>query len=126
MTEGSTRVLAITSDLFFMPKVQAIAQAAGCGFSWIDQPLTPAQFCAQLAAAPTALVLLDLGSALPWQGWLTAAKAEAALAAVPWLAYGPHTDAPRLAAARKAGVYKVVPRSQFAKALSEMLSGQKA
>jgi len=117
-----TRILAISTDLFFMPKIEAAAKTAGYGFEWLDSPLGADEFASQLAAQPTALVVLQLGTNLPWQEWLPAAKADPALAAVPWLAFGPHTDARLLAAARRAGVHKVVARSQFAQALGEMLT----
>ncbi|MBX3045790.1 MAG: hypothetical protein KF698_02210 [Anaerolineales bacterium] len=120
------RVLAISNDLFFMPQVEAAAKAAGYRFEWLDAALTEDEFVARLAAVPTALVVLDLSTRLPWQQWLPAAKAQAATAGVAWLAFGPHTEAKLLAAARKAGAAKVVARSQFAQALPEMLAGIQA
>ncbi len=116
------RVLAISNDLFFMPQVEAAAKAAGHSFEWLDAPLSQADFLARLTAQPTSLVVLDLTTRLPWQEWLPAAKVDAATAAVAWLAFGPHTDAPTLAAARKAGAAKAVARSQFAQALHTMLA----
>ncbi len=120
------RVLAISNDLFFMPQVEAAAKAAGHSFEWLDAPLSQADFLTHLAAAPTALVVLDLTTRLPWREWLPAAKAQAETSSVAWLAFGPHTDAPTLAVARKAGAAKAVARSQFAQALREMLNGIKA
>lgn len=116
------RVLAISTDLFFMPQVEAAAKAAGYGFEWLDTSLSAEEFAGKLAAQPTALVVLQLGTNLPWQEWVPAAKAQAATAQVPWLAFGPHTDAKLLAAARKAGVHKVVARSQFARELQAALA----
>ncbi|MCW5874233.1 MAG: hypothetical protein KIS88_06265 [Anaerolineales bacterium] len=122
MENSAIRVLAISTDLFFMPQVEAAAKAAGYSFEWLDAPLSPEAFASQLAAAPTALVVLDLGTRLPWQEWLPAAKAHAAVSDIRWLAFGPHTDAKLLVAARKAGVAKAVARSQFAETLRTMLS----
>lgn len=122
MTEGSTRVLVISNDLFFMPQIEGAAKAAGFTFEWIDTPVSDEEFVARLAAAPTTLVVLELATRLPWQQWLPAAKAHEALAGIQWLAFGPHTDAKLLGAARKAGVHKVVARSKFAEALREMLA----
>lgn len=116
------RVLAISNDLFFMPQIEGAAKAVGFMFDWIDAPLSDEEFVARLAAVPTTLVVLELATRLPWQQWLLAAREQPALAGIRWLAFGPHTDAKLLSAARKAGVHKVVARSQFAQALHEILS----
>jgi hypothetical protein len=77
---------------------------------------------ADLQADPPALIVLDLNTSLPWPEWLPAAKADAALGAVPWLAFGSHMNPRRLAAARHAGADRVVPKSQFAETLQDELS----
>jgi hypothetical protein len=118
----TSRVLAIGSDLFFMPQIEAAAKQAGLAFEWLDQPLTELEFIEKLTAAPTALVVLDLNTSLPWPHWLPAAKAAAATRGVPWLAFGSHMNPRRLAAARHAGAEKVVPKSQFAEALTAQLA----
>lgn len=123
MENNASRVLAISNDLFFMPQIAAQAKAAGLQFEWLDTAVSEADFMSRLAAAPTALVVLDLATTLPWQPWLAAARADASTASIRWLAFGPHTDAPRLAAARKAGVDKVAARSKFAAELNKMLAG---
>lgn len=120
-TDVHKRVLAIGSDMFFMPQIEAAAKAAGLAFEWLDAALTDEDFVAKLSAQPTALVVLDLNTSLPWPHWLPAAKARAATAGVPWLAFGSHLNPRRLAAARHAGAHKAVPKSQFAAALQEML-----
>jgi hypothetical protein len=118
----TSRVLAIGSDLFFLPQIEAAAKQAGLAFEWLDQPLTELEFIEKLTAAPTVLVVLDLNTSLPWPHWLPAAKAAAATRGVPWLAFGSHMNPRRLAAARHAGAEKVVPKSQFAEALTAQLA----
>lgn len=119
---NSSLILAIGSDLFFMPQIEAAARAAGLGFEWLDQPLSEVEFIQKLAGVPTALVVLDLNTSLPWPHWLPAAKAAAATRAIPWLAFGSHMNPRRLAAARHAGAEKVVPKSQFAAELAAQLA----
>jgi hypothetical protein len=120
------RLLALGSDLFFMPQIEAAAKEAALAFEWLDQPLNDPEFLAKLAAQPTALIVLDLNTSLPWPHWLPAAKADPASAAVPWLAFGSHMNPRRLAAARHAGAERAVPKSQFADALREMVAEIKA
>lgn len=115
------RLLAIGSDLFFMPQIEAAAKQAGLAFEWLDAPLTNDEFIARVAAQPTALIVLDLNTSLPWPHWLPAAKAAAAIRGVPWLVFGSHMNPRRLAAARHAGAEKVVPKSQFAETLAAQL-----
>lgn len=118
----SKRVLAIGTDLFFMPQIGNSAQAAGFRFDWVETALSPAEFVQVLAARPTALVVLDLTCNLPWQTWLPAARDQAALAGVPWMAFGRHDNPASLKVAREAGMDKVAVRAQLNKALRETLA----
>jgi hypothetical protein len=117
-----SRVLALGSDLYFVPQIQSAAEAAGFSFAWLDSYRPTQELLADLRADPPALIVLDLNTSLPWPEWLPAAKADPALAAVPWLVFGSHMNPRRLAAARHAGADRVVPKSQFAAALQEELS----
>lgn len=119
---AAKRVLAFGSDLYFVPQIQSAAQAAGFSFDWIDAYQPTGELLAALHKDPPALIVLDLNTSLPWPEWLPAVKADANLAAVPWLVFGSHMNPRRLAAARHVGADRVVPKSQFAAALQEELS----
>lgn len=118
------RVLALGSDMFFMPQIQSAAEAAGFTFEWIDSYRPTADLLSNLQADLPALIVLDLNTSLPWPEWLPAAKADPALVLVPWLVFGSHMNPRRLAAARHAGADRVVPKSQFAEALKEELAAR--
>lgn len=115
-------ILALSTDLFFAPKIRDAAQAAGFGFEILDQYKTVAEFLALVNERQPALIILDLNSSLPWPEWLPAAKSETQAKATPWLAYGSHMNPRRLAAARHAGADKVVPKSQFNAELPQLIS----
>jgi CheY-like chemotaxis protein len=123
MTE-QPRILAIISDLFFSSRVGSTLKALGYRATWLERPDAypdAAAFAAALAADLPALVILDLNSPLPWADWLTAAKAEPATAAIPWLAFGSHMETATLAAAKRAGAERVVARSKFSAELAELV-----
>lgn len=115
-------ILALISDLFFVSRVQAAARQAGLDFVALDTYKAAAEFTDLLHQRQPALIVLDLNSSLPWPDWLPAAKADAQLAGIPWLVFGSHMNPRRLAAARHAGADKVVPKSQFAEELGEMIA----
>jgi DNA-binding NarL/FixJ family response regulator len=114
-------VLALISDLFFVSRVQSASQAAGLRFESLDSYKTVAEFLDLLHQRKPALIVLDLNSALPWPEWLPAVKADRLTRDIPWLAFGSHMNPRRLAAARHAGADKVVPKSEFAVRLNEMI-----
>ncbi len=115
-------ILGLITDLFFVTRSNEIAKALGYETEWLDVPEEPSAFIARLQNGPPALIVLDLNTSLPWPHWIRAAKADAATAAVPWLAFGSHMNPRRLAAARHAGADKVVPKSQFDAELRELLT----
>jgi len=114
-------ILALISDLFFVTRVQEAAKAAGFEFMALSEYKPAKEFLEILQRKNPQLIMLDLNSALPWAEWLPAAKAEKQSKRIPWLAFGSHMNPRRLAAARHAGVDKVVPKSLFAEELQKML-----
>ena len=118
---GQPHLLALISDLFFVTRVAAAARQAGYSFEGLDTYRTIDDFLEILHARPPALIVLDLNSALPWAEWLPAAKSDPLTSSIPWLAFGSHMNPKRLAAARRAGVDRVVPKSQLTAELNELL-----
>ena len=114
-------VIALVSDLYFIPQIEAAAEQAGHLFEWLDSYKPIPEFLDLLRTKSPALIILDLNSSIPWPEWLPAAKADPALVVIPWLAFGSHMNPRRLAAARNAGADKVVPKSQFSAELSSLI-----
>ncbi len=102
MTER--RAVAIVADLMFSSRIEA--NAAGTGWR-VDVAPDPAAATRALATA-AALVLVDLHTPGIDIAHIVAAAGEA-----PVIAFGRHTDAAALRAARLAGCAKVLPRSDF-------------
>src|SRR5512140_1342577 len=110
-----SQTIAITvSNLIFQSRVRAAAIDLGFDVVYAD---TPATFDAAIGRRP-GLVVVDLKE-LNLDPIDAVARAKAAGAAV--LAFGPHTDAETLRAARTAGADLAVPRSRFKAELPELL-----
>ncbi|MEX1071740.1 MAG: hypothetical protein WEC37_03850, partial [Anaerolineales bacterium] len=119
--QAESLIIALVSDLYFIPQIETAANQAGYSFEWLDSYKPVAEFIEHLKTKSPALIILDLNSSIPWPEWLPAAKSDAHLAAIPWLAFGSHMNPRRLAAARNAGADKVVPKSQFSAELSDLI-----
>ncbi len=102
------------SNLIFQSRVRAAALDLGLDVAYAD---TPPTFEAAMEHRP-AIVVVDLKE-LNLDPIDAIARAKAAGAAV--LAFGPHTDAETLRAARAAGADLAVPRSRFKSELPELL-----
>jgi CheY-like chemotaxis protein len=110
----SKTIAAVISDLMFQSRVSEQARALGHEVAVAD---TPAGLQAAVDAAP-ALVVLDLHVAgLDWRDAVALAKERG----VPVLAFGRHTEAQLLRAAREAGCDRVVPRSQLVEELPQLI-----
>ena len=114
-------IFVLVSDLFFISRVESAVRQAGCSVESLDSYRTVSEFLELLRAHPPALIVLDLNSALPWAEWLPAAKSDSLTSSIPWLAFGSHMNPKRLAAARRAGADRVVPKSQFTAELNEII-----
>ncbi|MBX7168518.1 MAG: hypothetical protein K1X74_19430 [Pirellulales bacterium] len=104
------RALFVTGDLMFSSHIVAQAKARGIA---IELALSPAALREKFAAAPAAVVVLDLNTAA-----IDPAELAAWLRSQPQppgaiLAYAPHVHADRLAEARAAGCDQVLTRGQF-------------
>ena len=108
-------VAIIVVDLMFQSRIEAAVRAAGLS------PIvatTPGEVDAAVGERPALAVVdlhadgIDAGQAI----------AEAKGAGVPVLAFGRHTDAAALRAARDAGADRVVPRSQLVEEMHELIA----
>ncbi len=110
-----TQTIAIVvSDLMFQSRIDAAARSLGLAPRIAD---TDVSLAAALAAHP-ALAVIDLHErALDPAAAITGAKTAGARV----LAFGRHTEPATLRAARDAGADIVVPRSQLAEELPELL-----
>jgi hypothetical protein len=106
------RALLYIPDLFFAPR---IADAlAHLGFTTSDVGLRDDP--AAMAPAEMMVVQLD-GPPAVWRELITRARA----ADIPVLAFGRHTEAETLRAARQAGAGKVVPNSELVNGLPQLI-----
>ncbi len=104
--------LVLSDDLIFFSRIEASARAAGL---IVRQARTPADLLKVAQREPPTAVLLDLQN--PDLNLLSLLDdLKAACPSTPRVvAYGPHVDVEALRAAREAGCYRVLSRSQFVK-----------
>ncbi len=107
--------LLISPDLFFTSKVTGTAHALGLRVESIDDVTTAA---ARLSSGDVACVLFDLGA--PRASITNLFAALPASARIPVIAFGSHVNVELLEAAQAAGA-EVMPRSQFASTLPDIL-----
>jgi FixJ family two-component response regulator len=105
--------LLISSDLFFTSKVTGTAQALGLRVEAFDDVASAAT---RLSAGDFACVLFDLAAPRASITELFAAMATP----IPIIAFGSHVNVELLKAAQAAGA-EVMPRSQFASTLPDIL-----
>ena len=110
----TTTILAIVTDLMFQSRLREQAQALGHKLMVAD---TESAVREALATKPS-LVILDLhASAIDWRSAIGMAKQSG----VPVLAFGRHTEAQLLRAARDAGCDRVVARSTLFEELPQLI-----
>lgn len=113
-------VLAAVDDLMFSSRISTAAKAVGTPIRFTRSP--QAVLDAAREALP-ALIILDLNSARTQPLEIVAAlKADPALAAIPTVGFVSHVDAAAIAAARAAGVDRILARSAFVQELPDLLT----
>ena len=112
-------MLVVVSDLFFLARIRATASALGVAI----EEATVASAHERCAAAPPALLILDLHAAGDPLAQVRRLKAEAGTRRVPVVGFYSHVDNATRAAALEAGVDRVLPRSAFTAKLAEILGG---
>ena len=108
----SKRAVAFVSDLLFASNIEATLGRAG--YEVVSVEDLPALEQA-LAAGPAGLVILDLHAGAAAEEVVQRAKG------VPVLAFGRHTAAALLRAARAAGCAGVVARSTFVEEMTDLV-----
>jgi len=103
--------LVLVRDLIFASKISATAKAIGCAVTMLRDP-------AMLAGRPGRRLVVDLNL----DGAITAAGAWRAASGGEVVGFVAHTDAATIAAARAAGVDRVLPRSKFVEIIADVLN----
>ena len=114
-TAAKRRILLLVPDLLFQSKIREQAHALGYETALAD---TESSIGSALALDPN-LVVIDLhADGIDWRSAVLSAIDSGA----PVLAFGRHTEAALLNAAREAGCKRVVPRSQLVEELPQLIT----
>ena len=116
------RILALVSDLFFIPGIRSVAVHFNYTIQFVEKAIPKEEFDRLLVEQPPAIVIVDTNYQLvPWVEWVTALKADAATQDIPVLAFGSHKDVALMKKAKQAGSDTAVARSRFTAELPELL-----
>jgi predicted metal-dependent hydrolase len=140
---GDLLVLALTDDLFLVPRLEDTVRALGGRARIVGQPedlgvqgaaaarhvpLTEplegaeAEFVLRIVEDRPSLILFDLAArTIPWEGWIQVLKTSAATRRIPIVAFGPHVEHESLEHARAAGADLVLSRGELHATLPEVL-----
>jgi len=116
-----TKLISITSDLFFGMKIESAAKIVELDFIWISEPDQIDKQWAEIAALDQTqlTVMVDLATSLSWRDLFAKKDIQANQL---WIAYGAHVDNAALDEARELGIDQVMPRSKFSKTLHILLA----
>ena len=112
-------ILAVLDDLMFTSKIKAAATQLGVPVAFARS--ADAALAEMRKSAPS-LVIFDLNNPRTDPlGTVAAMKSDAALSAIPTLAFASHVQTGIIDAARQAGIGEVLARSAFTMRLAEIL-----
>jgi len=113
------RVLLVSTNLFFVPRIHGAAGAAGLG---LRMTTSEADFWTAYDEGGTAIVLVDLeGDRSTWMSVVRGLRQDKS-DAVRVVAFGPHADTALLEEARNAGCDAVLSKAEFNKTLGKLLT----
>ena len=109
------KIVARVEDLMFRAKIDAAARHLAVGVEFVTNGADLARACA--GGPAVLLVELTPGTLEEVQKMFPAGK----VSVVPVVAFAPHQDKALLEAAHKAGIGRVLARSQFAESLPDLI-----
>jgi DNA-binding NarL/FixJ family response regulator len=113
-------ILAAVDDFLFRSKIRAVAKHVNAEVTFAQ---TQDDVLAQARSAKPSLVIVDLNSQkVDPVALIAALKADAGLADVRTIGFASHVHVQLIDAARRAGAAPVMPRSQFAGNLADILA----
>ncbi len=136
-------ILALTEDLFIVPRLQDVAGKLGYRLTVADSPAIfdaegePSQrdvplteplegpegrFMRRLVELRPALMLVDVTARnLPWARWIQIVKTAAATRRIPVVAFGPHVDQQALDLASSSGADAAITRGKLQNSLPQLI-----
>jgi DNA-binding NarL/FixJ family response regulator len=113
-------ILAAVDDFLFRSKIRAVAKHVNAEIAFAQ---TQDEILAQARASRPSLVIFDLNSQkLDPVAAIASLKADPDLGGIRTIGFASHVHVQLIDAARRAGADQVLPRSQFAGNLAEILA----
>jgi CheY-like chemotaxis protein len=113
-------IIAIVDDMFFKSKIRAVAEAVGTEISF---PRNKDALIQKAREAKPHLIIVDLhNQKIEAAALATELKSDEELRAIPLLGFFSHVETELQRNALAAGFDRVIPRSVFARDLSQLLT----
>ena len=114
------RVLFVSTNLFFVPRIHGAVSANGFG---LRMTTSESDFWAAYDEGGTSLILIDLE--IKKDNWIKVVRGlrENKRDSVRVVAFGPHTDVALMKEAKEAGCDSVLSKAEFSKTLPDLLGG---
>lgn len=111
---GRSTVLVFCNDLFFAMRIRNALKPLGFRIAIVK---AEAEFASAAGTEHLALGLIDFNHAIDWDSLAPALAATD----VPTIAFGPHKDTAGFAAARAAGITRVISNGAFTGSLPDLV-----
>lgn len=116
MTDTSTKIVILCSDLFFLSKITGVADQLGLAHSTTSNCK---QALEHIKDETSQLILIDLN--LPNLDWEMLTSIHQSDSHLQSIAFGSHVDTEKFQVAQAAGCTQVLPRSRFSAQLPQLL-----
>ena len=114
----SKKVLVVTTNLFFLPRIQNIAAPSGCD---TRQVMTVDRLDEEMAEGETVLVLVDLEADADFWGDAVRVVLASGEGRPQVVGYGGHTNTVMLQRAEEVGCDLVLTKGQFSRDLGKLI-----
>lgn len=116
-------VMGFVSNLMFTSRIEFILDKLDIQVKWIDPVMHMINHhIDEIVTIKPGLILVDLGiPEIHWDQWIGIIKSNPAAETIPMVCFGSHKDVDLFRAAKKAGADRVISRSQFFSATSDII-----
>ena len=121
---NSPIVLGFVSNLMLTTRIESILNELGFQAKWIDPVMDLVNHHVDaIASIKPGLILVDLGNTeIQWDQWIKHIKSNPTAESIPLVCFGSHKNVELFRSVKRSGADRVISRSQFFSATSDILN----